>query len=629
MKLVKENKKYFAVCFILLLLVPILMELFCSNIGILVNNEKRENTNIDFSDVVIKNYSQQEGKLISTNKKSSFTINLKKKYIEKFQYNYHSDENVEFKITIEGYNTNNKKIKKVKTYRHSKHTDIVSKKIGFKVSKITVTTEKENIEISNIIINNKPIFNKNRYFLFLTFFISLLMIISYKKFNKISLSKLYIAVALLCGIGIIIVSPNLATISWDEAIHYNNTNKLFRGKYAEIKDSDMLITDIGIDFPSTYEENKNLNQAINKINYEISANLVGTNVIAYNNYVYIPSAIFRRIGEVIGLSPTVLLQLGKLIGLLVFVLIIGYSIKIAKIGKVTLFVLGIIPVILFQTVSYTRDNMIIAGITLSMVALINLLVSKDEKADFKFVCTFVLPLLIACLAKANYFPLFLLGLLIPKDRFKSKKQTHIFKILMIIITLLVLSTFGLGMLTNGSNMTDSRGSGHVNVAEQMKVVINHPINTVNISIKNIMSKLSTILGNSEGGLGYLAYLGGSTYHSSFIIIIILLFTLLINNEQKEYINKKDKIIILIFVMGILFGISLALYLLFTDVGSNSIAGVQSRYYLPLLYPILACFTTSKIKCNLNYKKASFWIIIICTILTYSTIFELYVWNHYW
>ena len=628
MKKIKENKGIILTGIILIVIVSLIAEIIIGNLGTTINKVKKEDQLINVEDLALNNFTIKENSIISQSNNSSFTLKLNKEYIEKFKFNFHANDNPEFKIIVNGYNNNNKKIQVVLKTKNSVYTNLLEKKINFKVEEIEVITYNQDVTISNITIDNTPIFNVVRFLVILLFLLTIFVIVCYRKFKYHNLAVLYAIIATLIGIALICVSPCIAAVSWDEAIHYTNTSSIFKGISAEQKGYDYIISTPGISLPSTYEENTRLKEVVDNerdVLYEI---LVGTNVVSFDKVIYIPISLVRRVAEIAGFSPTFLFYLGKVISLLIFVLLMAYSIHIAKYGKTMLFVFGLLPVLLFQAISYSRDGLIVAGITLSMVAFMNIIVDKESKVDFKFVFLFIVPMLIACLAKPNYFPLFLLGLFIPKDRFKDKKQKRTFCVIVVIITMLVLSTFAVQLLFNNSNMGDSRGVGHISVSEQINVIINNPINFMNVCGKNILITGSRLFSNQIASFGYLQ---SSTYYLGNIFIILLFFSILIKEKEEEdkVLPGKYKWLLVFTVMVIAFGINLALYLEFTAVGSNFIAGVQSRYYLPVLYLLLGCLITPKIKTTFNRDNVVFGISLLCTITIYLLIFELYIWNIYW
>ena len=74
-----------------------------------------------------------------------------------------------------------------------------------------------------------------------------------------------------------------------------------------------------------------------------------------------------------------------------------------------------------------------------------------------------------------------------------------------------------------------------------------------------------------------------------------------------------KISILPLAAGVLVLIWTAMYLAFTEVGEVVIKGVQGRYYIPLLLPLLMVFYTDKIHTKWkeeNYNLVMFMIVLL-------------------
>ena len=81
--------------------------------------------------------------------------------------------------------------------------------------------------------------------------------------------------------------------------------------------------------------------------------------------------------------------------LLSYALIMGYAIKISKIGKRLLCVIGLIPTSMFLASEYSYDPAVMSGITLAMVILINWFLDKKEKITFKTMFIFIASILYA------------------------------------------------------------------------------------------------------------------------------------------------------------------------------------------------------------------------------------------
>lgn len=57
-------------------------------------------------------------------------------------------------------------------------------------------------------------------------------------------------------------------------------------------------------------------------------------------------------------------------------------------------------------------------------------------------------------------------------------------------------------------------------------------------------------------------------------------------------------------------IATSLYIAYTEVGSNTIAGCQSRYITPLIYPLFAVLGGSGIMLKFDYRVYNYIVMII-------------------
>ena len=95
-------------------------------------------------------------------------------------------------------------------------------------------------------------------------------------------------------------------------------------------------------------------------------------------------------------------------------------------------------------------------------------------------------------------------------------------------------------------------------------------------------------------------------------------------KNENLLDKKSKTIlgILIFLsIGCIWG---SLYVSFTPVGSTTINGVQNRYFIPLIMPLLLLLMTNNVKVNLNDKKIYTIYTVILFIVISMTLFYKFI-----
>jgi uncharacterized membrane protein len=186
--------------------------------------------------------------------------------------------------------------------------------------------------------------------------------------------------------------------------------------------------------------------------------------------------------------------------------------------------------------------------------------------------------------KAIYFPLLFLLFLLPRTKFTSSKEYRLFLRTSTLSILFVLCSFLLPFLTETSSFTDIRGGKQVNASEQVHFIIAHPITYT----KTLLSFLSDYLNPLHAG-GFMtnwAYLG---IIPGFLPLLFLLFFVTLT-DRNEHDDRTTTTQVKFWTIGIFFVtvslVATSLYVSYTPVGLTIINGVQPRYLIPLLFPLL-------------------------------------------
>lgn len=552
-----------------------------------------------------------------TDNNKNFILELDKKtYISKLIIEYKTSENIKVNLIID----NDEKNVKNDTLNYMLKSNSI--KINKKVKNIIINCSEnvENLKIKKLIIDNNLDISYVR--ILFIFSIMLCWLILYKYYKNGGKTKkihiVYLLISIIIGSNIIIIQPNTCFYSFDDQIHYENTLNLinFQNKIQQNEiyaSTQSLFEDINSNDDIKQQDiylNSN-NEVIDR-NYQFDSNI-------YSKIGYIPSAIGIIIGKILHMPFAICFKLGKLFNLLSFTLIMMFAIKKTKIGKRLLTVIALLPTSIFFAAQYSYDPAVTAGFVLAFVMLLNVFVDKNEKISLRWMIIFILSIIYASCVKAVYIPLILLFLFIPKDRFENEKNCKKVKIGVLLIFILMMSTFILPSV-NGNMEGDSRG-GATSVSEQLSYIIHHPINYLNI-LKNTMYNEFTdrFLGNNIiGGLAYIYKIGGNYY---YLLLVLLIFVWITDYSKK--INFKVKSLIFLNVIGIILLIWTALYLSFTPVRLNTIYGVQSRYFLPLLFPILICFKPFKISNQYKENKYNIFILTFISIILFVIIYNNFI-----
>ena len=555
------------------------------------------------------------------NDKKSIDIKLSKKYVNKLIVKYSTSKDVP--VTIRYTELDYYKQDKVTELSDclDNETDELVDNIKNNVKEIHILYDKKyNLNLKKISLDNR--FQLNWFRIFYIFsFISIFCLL-YKFFKKgfqtKEIHKYFICIAMLLGVTFIVLQPSATYYSWDDQIHFKNMLELKSGNINwNIGEFSMIdATPIGRDSIDSIEEQFNQMRYLNQ-NKNSKYQSTGSRFITYNKIAYIPSAIGYYFSKFLGFPFSVCFKMGKITNLLAFVLIMAYAIKISKLGKRLLCVIGLMPVSLFLSSQYSYDPAVISGITLALVILMNWFVDKNSKVDFKSMLLFIVSILYGSFPKAVYIPFILLFLFVPKDRFNSDKERIILKMGIILIFLLILYTF-VSPATLSNPVGDERG-GDTSVSSQLKLIISYPLGYIKVLKDTLVNEfLGKIFGNTGGKFAYIGYF---TSNCSYIILFTLLFVGFTDTEN-NCLKKYHRVLLFVALLGIILLIWTALYLSFTPVGFNTINGVQPRYFIPFIFPLMICIQSKDIQNKIKERKYNSIIFVVMSFAVLLSIFEL-------
>ena len=203
---------------------------------------------------------------------------------------------------------------------------------------------------------------------------------------------------------------------------------------------------------------------------------------------------------------------------------------------------------------------------------------------------------------------------------------YLFRLGIVAVFVTIMATFVLPTLINPSSTGDLRG-GNTSMAGQMHFIMNDPIFFVRLLMKNIWDTLGSYFCGT-GTYTNFAYLGQIYFNiCAYLVIIVIMFSVFTDAPRNDRFTFKrsSKIYILFLIFASMCLIWTALYISFTPVGSNFINGVQSRYYLPLVIPLLFMVRSSKIETSIRpdiLNRIVFGIcIFICMFSTYDLVLK--------
>lgn len=563
----------------------------------------------------------------SSSEQTTIKIDVGDKYINKLIIDYKSNDRVPFSLSYTYRDVyGNPAEKSLSDIFDNAFTSAITN-IGAPTTKITIIyPSSAEVTIDNISTDNHFHLNSTRImFTSLALFTVFCLVLFWKTGFEISKLHIYFAtVCTLLGTMIIIAQPSGTFYAWDDQTHFQNMLDLFDlnqpyniGEYS-MSEVDIAHS-IGRDSIDSIEEQYNQNALLNtgqKTEYISPASVFPMP----NKIAYLPMKIGYTVSKFIGLPFTIAFRIGKLVNLITYVWLMAYAIKIICVGKRLLAIIALIPTNIFLASEYSYDPAVFAGLSVFFAEFINIILDKKTKLTSSRAIIMIASVAYASLTKAVYAPFLLLTLFIPKDKFVTPKKSKLIKSGFAFTTLLLLATFMLPTLS-GSELSDPRG-GETSVSGQLSLIISHPLDYLKIlgdtAVAQFIPKFF-----SPDTLENFAYiysqslLGNLNFY--YALLIAILFTAFTDNA-KNTLSRNYRWLIIAICLGIVLLIWTALYLAYTPVGFPTINGVQNRYFLPLLFPLLLCLQPKNLKNQINPKILNAIAIITPTIVMTACIY---------
>lgn len=312
---------------------------------------------------------------------------------------------------------------------------------------------------------------------------------------------------------------------------------------------------------------------------------------------YAPQVLGITIGRLLGANGIQIFVLGRLFALLTFAMLVSLAVKIMPVGKMVMFIVGSLPMTLQQAMSFSYDSML-NGVLFLLIAYILYLAFEKEKVTWKDGIIISVMLLVIIPIKFIYITVLGLGLVIPKKKFGGIKNKISFAVF--VLAFGIALTLFMRASTLASAVVRETAGGSTELAYYgISYCIMHPIETFEIILNTITENYSFYIETMVG-----EFMGWLDIEISGVIIagflVLLLFSAVLNPEKGEEIvlaRQQKRILI-----GITFATVLAVMIVFliseTYIGSDTILGMQGRYFLPVLPTGLLALQNS----NLFYKK---------------------------
>ena len=412
--------------------------------------------------------------------------------------------------------------------------------------------------------------------------------------NKIEVIG-FITILFIGTIFTVLESPIVGN-SWDDGIHYNRVAVLSHaldkhqplaeliGRENEIKNRQFYreeTQDAYCDFLDEITDSK----------YYISNGDVSA-LISSTGVAYIPSVLGLVFARGIGLPYHIQFVVGKWMNVLLFAILCYYAMKKLKSGKLIALLIALIPTNIFLASNYSYDTWLTGWSMLGLCTFFGEIQRPDQIIKKKSIWIIFISMLLAVLPKMVYFPLTFIVFFMPRSKFSSKKDYWKYKLLIlfnIAIPFIFVLMKNVISVAGTTGQGDMRGGEDVDSGGQIAYILSNPLQTFKTMFNFLKDYLNPWIEGREY-INNLAYNGLVPYYK-IVLLVILVSALVSRNEKEEgkYPWWFRSGVVLVYA-GIGALAAIALYILFTPVGSDIVAGCQGRYIIPALFPTLFVLT---------------------------------------
>jgi uncharacterized membrane protein len=314
---------------------------------------------------------------------------------------------------------------------------------------------------------------------------------------------------------------------------------------------------------------------------------IAINPAGYSPATYPLSELLVGLGRFLHFNIGMTLFLARLGGLITYVTIVYFAIKLLGDLKSrwVVFAVGLSPVMIVQAATLSADS-VVNALALLFMSLFILSFVKPERMDRKKLALLGIVAIWMPLIKLNYLFLSFGLLLIPIRSLASRRQSILYRSgFVAVATILGVVWAGLMSVTSTSGVSPRPDGLPINPTGQMHYLLTHPLHFLVSVIRSLIYYGDTYIREAFGILGW-------NYVVLPLIIVGVTITLIFVAAFYAK-DELDKMKIRSYLLGLFCLVGVAtifaiLYIGFTPVGKHLVDGVQGRYLLPFLLPLIIC-----------------------------------------
>ncbi|HRP61494.1 MAG TPA: DUF2142 domain-containing protein [Vicingus sp.] len=274
-------------------------------------------------------------------------------------------------------------------------------------------------------------------------------------------------------------------------------------------------------------------------------------------------------------------------------MLVFLAIRLIPIGKWVLASVALFPISIQQAASMSSDVMTLGVVFISIATITRIFFQQNKVTKRQFIFLCIMSILLGLTKPTNLTVLILL-LFVPKIKFNNNfdKFKKILAILLLGVLFEILWLIGTKYAGYNNNYQEILGlSQGIKPIEQLKYIFFNPLEFAETFLRSFVYEGTKSTPTPdfyiESMFGYMSLLSYKIPNFFMVLAYIGLFIALLYDKTKMSVKNLGNYAIgyfLVFVLSII-AVAVALYVVWTNVGAPQIAGIQGRYFLPII-PLL-------------------------------------------
>lgn len=419
-------------------------------------------------------------------------------------------------------------------------------------------------------------------------------------------------------------------VSWDEEVHFSQVYWLANYRNpVPVSPAVLQEFSAGIDTwtynqPGSKQEMAALNDYLDREgDYTNGAHLWSIDLNKTTMTGYGLSALFVKLGSLLRLPFSVIYRMGRLGNLFFYCTIMYLAIKKTPVGKGMLTFLALMPEPILLAGVYSYDPAVTACLALSFAWILSVMLVPEQNMSWKAYAVILISFFWGCRIKAVYAPLLLFGFLIPKEKFKSRRQELLMKGGFGVLCLVLMLSFVLPVVLSPREIGDVRGDS-TSEKGQMAYILGQPFAYARVLAANMLRTFPSYL-FGEQSLGLIGHQGEFAF--PWLLYAGAAAVILTDgwSDGGKLPDKRQRLWIFLLCGAAAVLVWTSMYIAFTRPGNTYIDGVQGRYYLPFLFLVWLVLHPSCVRMELKQREYHALVLGAAGVILLAA----YVWHVLW